>query len=266
MDLKKIPFRRVMKDPSNVLLTFRGLVVSFNLGDYVHGMRYKIDLSAEDRVLFQDYIDRCSAVAQFDPLWDGWSSVWKSSYNKASRKYSNISDQDMRNLCLSFRKIHSNSEPGGNYRTCANRVQKLVHEQTPEHVEQIKSQYLVPIQSAVKSLNSKNFEYFFQKELDPSYPEKLLDATICGYSPEEIISIMFYGGYIHRDRKQKEFQRLAANPELFQQVRFKFIGQTRAQALTYMIFAEFILVLARGNGLKRPRTRDQHQTEFVFEN
>ena len=61
------------------------------------------------------------------------------------------------------------------------------------------------------------------------------------------------------------FKNLKSDPAHLQQLRFRFLGQVRAFALTYLSFGEVILALARGNGLQRPIHRTDHQTDFSFD-
>lgn len=266
IDTKIIPFRRVMKEPQSALLPFRALIHSFKFGNYNYGLHYKIDLSESDQILFQEFIQRCSELAQFDPLWSAHSVNIHIDNEQGidNTEFSIMSEADMRDLCLLFRKVYSDDEPGGNYRSAMNSLQRIIRAGDSEVAREIDKEFLSPFREAHQALKVRPFDYYWHKEI-VKMPESLLNESIFGYTPEKLTSIMFYGHYIHKDRQRKEFEKIAEDPKILHHVRFRFLEQTSAQILIYLTLAEFILVLARGNGLKRPLTRDQHQTRFVFE-
>lgn len=265
-DTKLIPFRRVMKEPQRAVLPFRALVHSFRFGNYTNGLNYKINLSEPDRLLFQEFIQRCSELAQMDALWSTHSAnIYENSTQGVKKtQFSIMSEAEMRELCLLFRRVYSDDEPGGNYRTAMNSLQRIIRAGDPGVASRIDAEFLSPFNEAHKALKVRPFDYYWHKEI-VKMPEWLLDDTIFGYTPEKLTSIMLYGHYIHKDKQRKEFEKIAEDPKRLHHVRFGFLKQTSAQILIYLTFAEFILVLARGNGLKRPLTRDQHQTEFIFD-
>ncbi|WP_147581041.1 hypothetical protein [Corynebacterium ammoniagenes] len=267
---KFVPFRRVMKAPKNATLQWVALVHGFKLGNYTNQFPFRIELEKQQLDNLQQYVDRCSAVAQCDPLWSGYSSTWVSNRERPQgQDFKIISDHDMRSVCLTFRQLYSNDEPGMTFRNVNNLIQKISRNQLePQEFEQLNQTFLKPLLTAAKELQTEYFDDIFIERVLPSLtarspPPRERDKN--EIDPEKIISILFYGGYVHAGKHTETFELLKSEPARFHQLRYQFIGQVRAFSLIYLSFGEMILALARGNGLVRPIYRTDHQTNFSFD-
>lgn len=126
-----------MKDPRKAVLHWALVCRGFNLGDYVHGFPFNITLTDSERDQLQQYIDRCSAMAQCDPLWGEYSSTWSSNVERpVGTDYKTISDHHMRNVCLTFRHLYGNDEPDMTYRRASNLIQQLAPKQLGSEFQQ----------------------------------------------------------------------------------------------------------------------------------
>lgn len=262
-DVTKVPFWRVMRTPENAVIPLKILVNSFDIGSYIHGMPYRIDLSDEDRLLFQGFISRCSDLAQCDPIWETHSTtVFSNEERPEGWDFTLPSEQEMAQICVIFRRVYSHEEPGANYRNVSAALRQLTENQLGRDFSAFNKSYLTPINSAVKSLKTKDIQSLGRKLL--GYPEWLSERDTNYPTPEKLISFMFYGGYIHSGKHSEDFGQLKEDGVQFQLRRFDFLGQVQAYSLTYLMLGELILTLARGNGLKRPLKRDLHQKDFSY--
>lgn len=267
---KTVPFRRVMKDPQKATLQWVGLAHSFSFGDYIHSFPFHIELDDKQRDDLQQYIDRCSAMAQCDPLWGDYSSTWISNSERPlGHDFNIISEHDMRTVCLTFRQLYGNDEPGMTYQNASNLIQRLTREQLDKsEFAKLNETYLNPLRQASLELQVKFVRDIFNKLLIPDLPDlnhPSRERFKNNMNPEKLISVMFYGRYIHADKHATFFKQLESNPSQLQQLRFRFLEQVGAFTLTYLSFGEMILALARGNGLRRPIHRTDHQTDFSFD-
>lgn len=266
---RTVPFWRIMKDPESPLIVWKALVIIFGLYNPRLGTSVSLELRNEDFDLVQGYIDRCSELAQEDIVWQGGSYHYKSRHGVGSSEdFSTVSDSSMSSWCLLFRRLYGNDEPGSSFKNVNSKVQESITLQLGNgDAKLVRNHILGPILKAIKSLQSENLDTYIFRYVNPGAERLEGNDSRSGYIamlPEELISVMLYGGYIHDGRKAKEFRDLKSDMRRFLHAKSGFISQTRAISLLYMAYAELLLLLFRGSGLIRPSVRDRHVTEYHF--
>lgn len=267
LDSRKVPFFRVMEDPESALLQWKTIVTIFSLPNLYQGVPYSITLNEEDRFFFQDYIDRCSALAQNDAAWRGSSSSYsQDAGSNVLSEFDSLTDEEMQSWCLSFRKVYGKDEPGATFDSVVNQLNRVVRSQYNDADSTIFTENAVlPIRDSVSALRAENLDTLLSWYLHPGAKANKFRTGYMSMNPEELISLMFYGGYLHEGKKRDKFRQLKGSGSEFFTARHAFLSQTRAISLVYMSLGELLLVTARGQGLKRPLERDRHVRTVRFE-
>lgn len=267
LDEKTVPFRRVMKNPAGVLRDWRTFVAISEVRPYWLAMNARLELSEDDRNSLQTFIDACSELAQLDVLWSPHSVLWQFTAEKSySTSIKVVTENDLRNIAVAFRRVYSDSEPGPTcFASARNIIQRNLSAQLPNDLQLLlRENFSAPIENHIGRLLNKNIETLTFQRIYGN-PHELADSM--GYMemlPNELISLFFYGGLIHSGKKRAKWEKLRANPKDFHIAKYFFIGVVRSLAIAYFSYAELILILCRGNKLNRPVERDMHVSDYVF--
>lgn len=262
LDEKSIPFFRLMHTPANALFRWREIFHIFNLRPRRSGINVRLEIAGEDLVTLQDFIKNCEYLAEFSPLWRQHELSF--SYKKGEggvQSLQSLSEYELATLCFIFRKVYGANEPLGSYKNAIMILQRLIqHQLSGADAEYVREVFLNPINKAINRVKKEDFKNIVYDALWPGFNEKIPNLEKEKYSPDGLISIFFYGGYIHGGRKKDEFDQLKSEEESWQVTVWRFIDTTQTLSLLLMELAELVLLLGRGNGLKRTVEKSKDAT------